>query len=89
MKKYLLILLLVSCAGAGTVVLKLRDRRLLICTDKSGLCWRHEECKPKAHWYSKQECYWDDGFQDLTDPIKRKELIDMDFSCTSSGRFKN
>lgn len=87
MKKIILLFLfLVSCASADTI-LKLKDRRLIICKDKPGLCWPHKECT-REKWYSPKKCVWKDGFQDMTNLKDRKTLRDMEFSCTSKMRFR-
>ena len=57
----------------------------MICKDKVGLCWPHRVCK-KTKWYKKAKCTWNDGFIDFNDKQKRKELIDMGFTCTSPLR---
>jgi len=81
-----IILSVTSCGSETLSILKLKERRLIICKDKPGLCWPHKICK-KKNWYSKEECHWDDGYLDLNDPEIRQRLIDLGFTATTNDRF--
>ena len=84
---FLILLSVTSCGSASLSILKLRDRRLIICKEKVGLCWPHKVCT-KKHWYSKEKCIWKDGFLDFNDKDTRQKLIDMGFTATTPDRFK-
>ena len=83
----LIVLSVISCTSLAYSVLKLKDRRLIPCLNKSGLCWPHKVCK-KDKWYKKPKCHWDEGFMDFNVKEVREKLLDMGFSCTSDRRFR-
>ena len=87
MRLIVLLLMFASCASAVLPILKLKDRRLMVCKDKPGLCWPHQVCTRK-NWYSKKKCQQKDGFIDLTVQKNRNLLRNMGFTATSKMRFK-
>ena len=87
--KYLFItvfMFVISCSVVS-VVPQLKDRRLVLCKDKPGLCYYQELCKRDYPW-SHKICTFIDNFIDFNNDQERQKLKDMGFTCTSSQRWK-
>lgn len=89
--KFYFLLAFVSCASAGSSLLRLEDRTLLIDPDGRGLIYPYNyyKCKyPNRPIFKKCKLVRSTKIYDLGNETTRQKLIGMGFECFSPMRFR-